>query len=380
MNRSEQISATAELLRGASRPLFVWGAGMRPCRDQALALARSLGVPVACTWGAIDLINHDDPLAVGGFGTHGIRSANLTIQNADLIVSIGTRLDTKSTGTTAHFAREAQIVMVDIDHAEISKFEKLGRKIDIGICVDAGNFLDAVTPLCHDRLFIIDRRPWRSRIATWKYQYKPTGPPYDLMRQIAEHTNETDIIVSDTGNTLGWIMQGFPFKGERMVHAWNMTPMGYGLPGAIGASFASDKRVICICGDGGLLMSVNELATARRWNRNIKIILFDNGAHAMCMNSQRQWLGGNYYATSKEGGLGFPNWLELADAFRVDTHQTLDSLFSADDLGFLKFDIDREEALAFQTRYGFPIEDMEPSLPREELAKIMEVGNAVQNR
>lgn len=131
-------------LQSARRPVFIWGAGVRAYAAQALALARSLGIPVVCTWGAIDLIHHDDPLFGGGFGTHGTRAANFAVQNSDLVISIGCRLDTKATGQPAHFARGARIAMVDIDHAEIDKMAKVGRPIDFPICADAGAFIAAL--------------------------------------------------------------------------------------------------------------------------------------------------------------------------------------------------------------------------------------------
>jgi len=132
------------LIRNAQRPLFIWGAGMRPYAEQARQLARSLGIPVATTWGAIDLLNHDDPLMAGGFGTHGTRAANLGVQNADAIISIGSRLDTKATGQLSQFARAAKVVVVDIDRSELEKFGKLGRTIDIRIESDAGEFIEAL--------------------------------------------------------------------------------------------------------------------------------------------------------------------------------------------------------------------------------------------
>src|SRR3990172_3628937 len=107
MISNELISSTSKGLQESVRPIFIWGAGMRPYRDQALNLARSLWVPVACTWGAIDLIDFNDPLSCGGFGTHGTRAANFAVQNSDCIVALGCRLDTKATGTPAHFARKA---------------------------------------------------------------------------------------------------------------------------------------------------------------------------------------------------------------------------------------------------------------------------------
>jgi acetolactate synthase I/II/III large subunit len=357
MTFKEQISTTADLLRAASSPLFVWGAGMRSCANSSLALARSLGVPVACTWGAIDLVNHDDPLHVGGFGTHGTKAANLAIQNADLLLVIGCRLDTKATGTPNDFAPKAKIVMVDIDYHEIDKMPKVGRKIDLGIYTSAEDFVKELQPLVQQELHGVKLEfnwsAWIHQIWKWKAENIPQGKAYDLMKEIGEYSNEEDIIVSDTGNTLGWIMQGFPFKGERFIHAFNFTPMGYGLASAVGAAFASGKRVICIVGDGGALMSVNELATISRHDLNIKIILLNNRGHSMCRVTQRQWLGGKYYATSPEGGLGFPEWPRTAEAFGIQLYDCdWDEFFEEDGPIFMEVEIDPDEGLAFQVKYG----------------------------
>ena len=267
---SAQISRVTGLLQSARRPVFIWGAGLRGHEQQARYVAHSYGIPVACTWGAIDLLPSSDPLMAGGFGTHGTRAANFTVQNADLIISLGSRLDTKATGHPPHFARGAKIVMVDIDGEEIAKFEHLGRQIDVGIQCDVEEFLSALPPLS-----MMGASWWPALVQRWRAKYDmpevtwPGVNPYALMKEIAQYTREDDIICSDTGTALGYLMQGFPFKGERFIHAFNMTPMGYGLPAAIGASLASARRVVLITGDGSAMMSLSELATVSRWNLNI---------------------------------------------------------------------------------------------------------------
>lgn len=367
-----------QALQKARRPLFIWGAGMRAYADKALGLARSLGIPVATTWGAVDLINHDDALMAGSFGTHGSRAANFAVQRADVVISLGARMDTKSTGDAKQFVRSGLVAMVDIDPAEIAKFSSLGRPIDFPICQDAGEFLDSLpTEIEHDEGAWMS---WRTRIRGWRRDYdepKVTWPgvnPYQLMKEIGTWTTKDDILVSDTGLGLGWIMQAFPFKGERFLHAFNMTPMGYGLPAAIGAMFASEslhRRVILITGDGSLMMSLSELATIARHKLNIKIILLNNRGHGMCRQTQRQWLGGSYPATSIDGGLGFPSWWLIPNAFNIKWHPDLKSLFFTQGPGWLEVEIHEDAQLIPQTRFGSPIEDMEPLLSREELCSVL---------
>lgn len=361
-------------LQAARRPVFIWGAGMRAYAAQALALARALGIPVVCTWGAIDLIHHDDPLFGGGFGTHGTRAANFAVQNSDLIISIGSRLDTKATGQPSHFGRGARIAMVDIDRAEIEKMAKVGRPIDFPICADAGAFIAALNASSEIDTSAWNRTGWVDHILDWRYRYDdpvvdwPGINPYQLMKDIAQWTTPEDVIVSDTGCALGWLMQGFPFKGERFVHAFNMTPMGYGLPAAIGAAFATGRRVICVSGDGSIMMSLPELATIARWDLNIKIILLNNQGHAMCRQTQRQWLGGTYPSTSIDGGLGFPDFDDAVRSFRIPItpYYRLAELFSFEGPEFMEVEIHPDAGLMPQAKYGQPLEDADPPLPREE--------------
>lgn len=380
MTFKDQISSVVRLLQEARRPIFIWGSGVRQYKDSATLLARSLGIPVVCTWGCIDCINHDDPLMAGGFGTHGTRAANFSVQNSDLIISIGSRLDTKATGQPKDFARGASLVMVDIDPAEIQKFSKLGRKIDIGICADAGEFIEAM--LEATKLQVNDFSSWRAQIKKWREKYdepKVTWPgvnPYQFVKELAKWTTKDDVIVSDTGTALGYLMQAFPFKGERFLHAFNMTPMGYGVPASIGAAFATGRRIVCVTGDGSLMMSVAELATVARWNLNIKIILLNNGGHAMCRQTERQWFGGKHVSTDVESGLAFPNWHQVFPSFGtaltpMHVAADLEELFNIRMFSALILNIHPDAYLIPQARFGAPIEDQEPLLNREEFRQQM---------
>jgi acetolactate synthase-1/2/3 large subunit len=292
-------------------------------------------------------------------------------QNADLLICIGTRLDTKATGQIEHWAREARIVMVDIDPREMEKFERLGRRIDVPIACDAGRFLKEMSATWPSRNPAW--QAWLRRCIDWKHKY--TAPPahkwsgtdpYELMQEIAQCTTPEDILVSDTGTALGYLMQGYPFKGERFLHAFNMTPMGYGLPAAIGSTLATGKRTVLLTGDGSILMSLAEMATVARHNLPIKIILLDNGGHAMCRQTERQWLGGKYVGTDVASGLGMPqDWYQVARGFGFE-EVTLNTMFSTKGPEFCVVNIDPDAGLIPQAKYGQPLEDADPQLPREE--------------
>jgi acetolactate synthase-1/2/3 large subunit len=368
------IQGVVDLLMESRRPVFIWGAGMRMYQHEALALARQLDMPVACTWGAIDLMRHDDPLMCGGFGTHGTRAANFAVQNADLIISIGSRLDTKATGEPRTFARGAKIVMVDIDDAELGKFDQLGRQIDLPLQLDAGKFISA---LAQQSSLVADRPQWVKTIHNWRARYDEPevtwsgANPYQLMKEIGKWTTAEDTIVSDTGTALGYLMKSFPFKGERMIHAFNMTPMGYGLAASVGAAFATNSRVICVVGDGGLMMSLTELATIKRWNLNVKVILLNNHGHRMCVQTENQWFSGENASTTPESGLGFPDFRKTAKGFGFTLAETFSDAFTINGPSFTEVDIPTEAILIPQCRFGYPLEDGEPFLPRDEFRQQM---------
>jgi acetolactate synthase-1/2/3 large subunit len=389
----DQIRACVEALRGSRRPVLVygWGIHLSHAEAEARALVKTLGIPVALTWAALDLYPFSDPQAVGGFGTHGIRAANFTVQNADLILSVGSRLDTKATGSPASsFAREAKVIMVDIDPAEINKFKRFGRHIDLGISNDARAFLQALTKAAKDVRFP-DLQSWRERVAQWKARYPAVDPkyaaqrdvnPYWFVKQLAAQLGEGEVIVSDTGCALAWMMQAFEFKErQRFFHAFNNTPMGYGLPAAIGACFARPgKRTILVSGDGSLQMSIHELATIARHRLPVKILMFNNQGHGMVRQTQDQWLGSHYYATSVEGGLAAPDFVAVARAHGIeadtlelnaDIKAKLARALAADGPAFINIVVDPKSRVQPQVKFGRPNEDGEPLLERAEFLSNM---------
>lgn len=360
----------------AKRPLLIFGAGIHlsGMEAEALAFARYANIPVVCTWGAVDIFHHDDPLYFGGSGTHGNRYSNFAVQNADVILTLGTRLDTKTTGTPVKdFAPKATVYMLDIDHAEINKFAKMGRAIT-GIRADLRKYLPMT------RFAAQPYADWFARLREWKAKYPPGmdiggANPYRFVETLSALSLPDDVIVSDTGNALGYMMQAFKFSGQRFIHAWNNTPMGYGLPAAIGASFATERRVICITGDGGLGVNITELATLARHQRNVKVILFNNYGHQMCRQTQRTWLGGTYPSTSYEGGLATPDYSAVARAYDIPVYAHVHDMLHDTDPGFFEFKMPRlyEYQLAPQVQFGRQLDDAHPLLPSEELEAIRNV-------
>jgi acetolactate synthase-1/2/3 large subunit len=389
----EAVGVIVRELEQASRPCLIlgWGVHLAEVEKETIDIVEKLGVPVVTTWAAADLMPHDHPLCVGSFGTHGTRYANFCVQNADFVLSIGSRLDSKATGSPpCTFARGAKVAMVDIDQAEIGKFEKLGRPIDIPVCASLQEFL----PLLNDRIgtkALPDVSPWRARVVQWKNKYPQLGPdgdlpgdinPYHLAKSISDLLDPEDIIVSETGCALAWMMQGFEFKrGQRFLHAFNFTPMGWGLPAAIGAALARPgKRIVLVAGDGSLQMNLQELVTVTKHNLPIKVLLFNNHGHGMVQQTQEMWLGSKYYATSPEGGLAFPDFEKVARAYgypvfsacrNEEVGETLARAFAQPGYSFTNIEIAPDARVVPQVQFGRPNEDSSPLLERKEFLENM---------
>lgn len=297
--------------------MLIAGAGVRGAESALASLAAMLGIPLLVTWAARDMF----PESLD-FGTHGKRAGNLAIQSCDWLLAIGTRLDTKATGSPASaFAPKAMRFMADIDQAEIDKFSQLGLPIT-GYCVSADAFIEQLLAQAravqeHDGGFP-DFRAWREQVWKWRLAHPvPDTPAYDAIRRIGRESRPDDIICCDTGLALAWMMRAFPFRGQRFLHAFNQTPMGYALPAAVGAHYATGRRVLVVTGDGSIMMNLGELATIAERRLPVKIYLFDNKGHGMVRQSQRQWLQGRYVATERPA-LSFPDFRKVVDAFGVD--------------------------------------------------------------
>jgi acetolactate synthase-1/2/3 large subunit len=393
-----QMDACLGLIAAARRPVFIVGWGIRLAKAEAEAMAaiEALGFPVVPTWGALDMIPADHPLLVGSFGLHGTRYGNFAVQNADLILAVGTRLDTHETGSPlSSFAREAKRIIIDIDPTELAKFEKFGLKVDLPVHADAKEFLSELGRRLKGAPKT-DLSDWKVRIAKWKADYPICTPayrqekdvnPYVFIKSLSRAAAEGAVFFLDTGCAVAWTMQAFDFKkGQRMFHAFNNTPMGYGLPASIGACIALGKKeVVYIAGDGSLQMNIQELATVMRHRLPIKIFLFNNHGYSMIQQTQDQWLGSRYEASTVEGGLAFPDFVAVAKAYGFPTLTIRDSsevdekvrqAFAADGPVFCDVDIKSSHRVIPQVVFGRPIEDPGPLLPRPEFLSNMVITPA----
>jgi acetolactate synthase I/II/III large subunit len=404
----DDVSKVISLLMEKERPVMVIGFGVRlgKAEESIRKVIRKLQIPVLISWAMKGFLDENDPLYAGTFGTHGSRHGNLTVQNADLVLSIGCRLDTHEVGSPlSSFAREAVKVVVDIDRGELLKFAEFGGDFEMLIQGDSLAFSETLNQqLEKSSIESQALLPWKSTVLGWKQKYpvcqqkyfeEKTVNPYVLVNKLSNYCPDDAYIICDTGCSLAWMMQGFPAnRNQRIVHAFNNTPMGYALPAAIGSCFARDgQQVTCISGDGGLQMNIQELINIIYHKQNIKILLFNNDGYSMICQTQDQWLGSNYEAADKTHGLALPNFLALAKAygfptFNIELNSDIDSVlqdvYSFDGPAFCNIQVSPEHRVTPQVKFGRPIEDPEPLLPRKDfledmIVKPLDVSSAELN-
>ena len=390
---SNAIERCLYWLKNAERPLLIlgWGIHLGKATEQARKLIDSLGIPFAPTWALADLFPSGHPMYVGTFGTHGARYANFSVQNADFILSIGSRLDTKATGSPIDtFAREAKKIVVDIDLSELKKFKTFGLDIDLLINCDARNFIELFCEKASE-LARKDISEWIARIGLWKKKYPictlnyyadEDVNPYVFVKGLSKECGEGDTLILDTGCSLAWMLQAFEFKeNQRLFHDFNNTAMGWALPASIGAAFAlSSSKVICVTGDGSLQMNIQELATVIRHQLPIKIFLINNHGYSMIQQTQDQWLNSLYSASNVDGGLALPDFVKVAEAYGFKTvsisqnDEVRDHIREALNIegpSFCNVEISPRHRVVPQVKFGRPNEDPEPLLGRQEFLENM---------
>jgi acetolactate synthase-1/2/3 large subunit len=300
---TQQVARTIALLNDSERPVLLIGNGIRLSRAERELhdAVRALGIPVLSTWLAHDLIEEAHPLYVGRPGPVAPRGANFALQNSDFMLSVGARLDLVVTGyAPGNFARAAQKVMVDVDPAEL---KKMGDTIHVPVLADAGAFLAELLRQ-RDSIQRRERSAWLARCTEWKAKYPVVLQEYrDLPERVStyvladvlsEVTRADDLIVSgSSGAGIEVFLLAYRVRaGQRVLLTTALGAMGYGLPASIGACLAGGRRrTVCVDGDGGLQLNIQELETIRRLALPIKLFVLSNEGYASIRTSQLRYFG-----------------------------------------------------------------------------------------
>jgi len=402
----EQIDAccddarrVCDLLMNSRRPLILAGYGIRlgNAVNEFKALQSRLGIPCIATWNASDIVPTDRLDFVGRPGVFGQRGANLAMQNCDLLLAVGSHLAIPVTGTQFNtFAREAKVVVVDVDPAEV---KATSIKVDVPIIRDAKAFLAAMLEV--NKLGgALAIEEWREKCADYKRKYngiterRPENAvdPFVFVDRLSNWLNDGEVIVVDGGGTCNQI--GFQTlrtkEGQRLVISGALCAMGSGLPESVGAAYASPgKNVICFCGDGSFQFNVQELQTIVHNNLPVKIFVFCNQGYLSIRQTQDGFFGGRYVGSAASGGMSIPDIARVTTAygintFAIDTHDDLESViprvleWNGPAVCTLRIPPDSpvEPRIGFAknpdgTMAAKPLEDMAPFLDRDEFHHAM---------
>ncbi len=313
----ETVERVAQLLNAAERPLIIAGHGVLLSGGHAelVGLAERGGIPVTTTLLGIGAIPGTHPLCLGMAGMHGTLQANRAIQTCDLLLAIGMRFDDRVIGDPKAFAPNATIVHVDIDPAEIGK----NVVPDLAIVADAREFLAALLPLVEPR----ERREWLAEIAAWRRESGWESPleesgkllPQYVIHEIWRATEGRAIVVSDVGQNQMWEAQYYLHElPGSLITSGGLGTMGFALPAAIGARIGRpDLPVWVVAGDGGIQMTIQELATVVQEGLPLKIAVIDNGYLGMVRQWQELFFDRNYCATC----LRNPDFAKIAEAYGI---------------------------------------------------------------
>lgn len=327
-----QVDAVVTLLRSAKRPVLWLGHGIRLAGavDLIEPVLDRLNAPALVSWAGIDMVDSMHPLVHGRAGVYGQRAANFVLQNSDFVLAIGTRLAIPQIGyELSELARGATFAVVDIDPLEVRKH---GSRTSEAICADAGDFMRALLKSTGSAN-LPDWSEWRGTCERYRQRYPIIGPEhadtrpyinsYLFMDRLHEYLHVNQTIVTDMGTAL---LSGHqvlrPKQGQRLMTSTGLGEMGYGLPAAIGASFALGRgEVMCLNCDGGMMMNLQELQTVAHHRLPIKLFIFNNDGYLMIKHTQNALFGGHKVGVDAATGVTCPDFSALAKVFGMPSYQ-----------------------------------------------------------
>ncbi|MGA3007048.1 MAG: thiamine pyrophosphate-binding protein [Opitutaceae bacterium] len=394
------VQHVAERLRTAERPVIYAGTGIRLSGqyETFLRLAGRLGIPIATAWNSNDLLPDEHPAYAGRPGSIGNRAGNFTVQNSDCLLVLGSRLNIRLVSYNwENFARQAYKIAVDVDAAEL---KKPTLKIDYPVHADLRDFLPALDRATAD---------WSPRHVSWlawcrervkrypvvlaEYWTLPERVnPYCFMDRLFAHLQEREIVVCGDGTACVTAFQAATIRaGQRLFHNSGCAAMGYDLPAAIGVATARPDlaRVICLAGDGSIMMNLQELQTIAGRRLPVKLFVLNNSGYHSIRQTQANFFSDNIVGCGTDSGLSFPDFGRVAEAFgfsfqRCARHSDLEATITAtlNARGAAMCEVVLDLAQAFAPKLSSrkledgrmitaPLEDMAPFLSRQELESNM---------
>lgn len=375
----EQVAdKTIALLKEAKKPLILAGNGIKLSRatESFYQLIEKLHIPVETTWKTIDMMGEEDELYLGHPGAMGDRGANLILQSADLLISIGSRIDTSITAfNEPHFGMNAKKIIVDIDQHELDRMKL--EQVEASLACDAGQFIHCLIKKVAElgeeisaqreiwNQWITDGKALRTKYPTVTGEHRNKEgyvSAYYFTELLCKYTTADDVIVPESSGAAGEITyQAFkPKRGQKMKNAAGLGSMGFGLPYALGSCLANGgKRTILINGDGAFQLNIQELETIVRLQLPIKIFIWNNGGYASIRNMQNNNFEGYQVASGESSGLSMPDISKVANAYGITTDQIrnnkeleekMPQILSNDKLALCEIFISQDDVVSPRTR------------------------------
>jgi acetolactate synthase-1/2/3 large subunit len=324
---NQKVKEVVQLILKSKRPVVIAGHGIRLSDglEAFRKLIKVFPIPVVTTFNGFDLISSDHPNYAGRIGIHGTRSGNFTLQNADLILCLGTRNIVRQVSYNwQNFGQKAIKIVVDIDPAELAKPTV---KPDIPILADVNSFCACLT----DHLLSVvipDFPEWMKWVKERLIKYPVVLPeyinsrqihPYYFIQRLTEIMNHDAVLVAGNGTAcVGAFQAGKVKEGQRMFWNSGCASMGYDLPASIGACIGKgEKEVICLAGDGSIQMNIQELQTIKHYNLPIKIFYLNNAGYSSIRQMQDNFFEGRRVASNVTSGVSFPDIVKLAGAYEI---------------------------------------------------------------
>lgn len=365
-------------LNNAKRPVLLLGNGIKLSDTSKLTqrVLQKLQIPVVTSMPAFDCVESYE-WNMGFIGAYGDRSANFVVAKSDLILTVGSRLDVRQVGAKReNFAPGAQIVRIDIDAGELAY--KV-HESEISICCDAEEALLALEKVALKKNY----DEWRTVCQELKLKLadQKLRLPNQVIKVVSQKTPENVVITTDVGQNQVWVAQSWNLKKEQKVlFSGGHGAMGYSLPAAIGAYYGSGKQpVICISGDGGLQMNIQELQFIAREKLPIKILVLNNQALGMIRHFQEMYFDSEFFQTKPEGGYDTPDFRKVAQAYGIravqieDVSMLEDSMLSDEEPLLVEILIKEDTYVFPKLEFGKPNQDQEPLIDRALYKYLMDL-------
>jgi acetolactate synthase-1/2/3 large subunit len=388
------------MLRTAKRPVIIAGNGivLADAREEFLELIEKLQIPVVSSFARYDMVNDDHPLGFGRFGTIGHRSTNFIVQNSDLIIAIGARLNIRAISYNwEYFGREAQKVVVDIDPSELEKHTlSINLKINADAKIFIGDLQKAIeqNPLPSYESWVQRCRKYREDFPTIiqeRVDVKDFVDSYFFFHTLSDIVKNDEVFVFANATASVSSYQSLVTKGkQRIIENSGCAAMGYDLPAAIGACLANNRQsIVCVTGEGSLQMNLQELQTIIHYNLPIKLFILNNNGYSSIRNTQNNFFNGFRVGSDVGSGVSFPDIGKISRAYGFKTFKienqdnlldTISKIYNENEQFICEVMIDSTEKMEPKlsskiktdgTMVSAPLEDMYPFLERDVFEKNM---------